>query len=147
MLLAVLLLVGCASSGTVPSTAGLGGAYEGTLFVDGRAFGANLTLRASGPNRVRGVFRTSSPVSIEGDVDGAVVDDLLRIAIEYRTPDGCDGEMRGILDISRQGAALDGPVTVSDCQDPVPARLVLRRRGARGPDQTSTGAPSERADS
>ena len=53
---------------------------------------------------------------------------LLRVAVEYRTPDGCDGRIEGILDVDRNGAALEGPVTVSHCQDRVAARLVLRRR-------------------
>lgn len=131
LLVAVTFASGCASGGRGAGAGGVGGFYAGSLFVDGRAFGAAMNLRGSGPNRLRGVFSTSSPVSIEGDVDGAVVDGLLRVAVEYRTPGGCDGRIEGILDVDRDGAALEGPVTVSDCQEPVAARLVLRRRDER----------------
>lgn len=122
------VLGGCATTGAGAASGGVTGFYAGSLVVDGRPFGAAMNLRPEGPNRVRGVFSTSSPVSIEGDVEGAVVDDLLRITVEYRTPDGCDGVIEGILDVDRGGDALEGPVTVSDCDEPVPARLVLRRR-------------------
>lgn len=128
MTVVVVVLGGCAAAGRAAPAGGVGGFYAGSLFVDGRPFGATLNVRSSGPNRIRGAFGTSSPVSIEGTVEGAVIDDLLRIRVEYRTPDGCEGLIQGILDVDRDGGALEGPVTVSDCQEPVAARLVLRRR-------------------
>lgn len=132
MFVALTVITGCASAVRANGTvAGVGGFYAGSLFVDGRAFGAAMNLRREGPNRVRGLFSTSSPVSIEGAVEGAVIDRLLRITVEYRTPDGCDGRIEGILDVDVGGDALQGPVTVSDCQEPVPASLTLRRREAR----------------
>ena len=127
-LIALAFASGCASGARGAGAGGVGGYYAGSLLVDGRAFGAAMNLRGGGPNRVRGVFSTSSPVRIEGEVAGAVVDGLLRVVVEYRTPDGCDGRIEGILDVDRDGAALEGPVTVSDCHEPVAARLVLRRR-------------------
>ncbi|MBT8489255.1 MAG: hypothetical protein KJO65_10575 [Gemmatimonadetes bacterium] len=133
---------GCASAGRVTETVVVGGFYAGSLFVDGQAFGAAMNLRGSAPNRVRGAFSTSSPVSIEGDVEGAVVDRLLRITVEYRTPDGCEGRIEGILDVEAGGDALEGPVTVSDCQEPVAASLTLRRREARRAPGSSTCAPT-----
>lgn len=135
----VFVLSACAS-GRGPGSAarsvdGVGGFYAGSLVVDGRSFGAALNLRGSGPSRVEGVFSTSSPIEIEGDADGAVMDGLLRLVVAYRTPDGCAGRIQGILDVSRDGDALDGPVTVSDCEAPVAGQLTLRRRGVTGPGE------------
>ena len=124
----LLVVSACATSrpGTTPG--GVAGFYAGSLVVDGRSFGAALNVRGDGPARLRGVFSTSSPVSIEGEADGAVMDGLMRIVVEYRTPDGCDGRIQGILDVTRGGDALDGPVTISDCDAPVAGELTLRRR-------------------
>lgn len=110
------------------------GAYAGSVVIDGQTFGATLTLRASesleieAAFRVEGVLRIPSPVEIEGEVDGIAFGDILRLRVQYRSLDGCDGRIDGILDVTRRGAALDGPVTVEDCGEPVAGQLTLRRR-------------------
>lgn len=110
------------------------GAYAGSIVIDSQTFAATLTLRASEPMRVDGAFRLDgvlripSPVEIEGEVDGIAIDDILRLSVEYRSVDGCDGRIDGILDVTRDGDALDGPVTVEDCGEPVAGQLTLRRR-------------------
>lgn len=110
------------------------GTYTGSVVIDGQTFAATLTLRASGSMgvegafRLEGVLRIPSPVEIEGEVNGIAIDDVLRLSVAYRSLDGCDGRIDGILDVTRDGDALDGPVTVEDCGEPVAGRFTLRRR-------------------
>lgn len=131
------VLAACATTGgPVAGTASpiTVGAYAGSVVIDNQAFAANLTLRSAGSMGVEGAFRLEgvltipSPVEIEGEVEGIAVEEILRLTVEYRSVDGCDGRIDGILDVTREGAALDGPVTVADCGEPVAGRLTLRRR-------------------
>jgi hypothetical protein len=110
------------------------GTYAGSIVIDGQTFGATLTLRAAGSLgaeaafRVEGMLTIPSPVEIEGEAEGIAIGELLRLSVDYRSVDGCDGRIDGILDVTREGAALDGPVTVEDCGEPVAGRLTLRRQ-------------------
>lgn len=128
-------LTACATTGptadTAPTTVGT---YAGSIVIDSQTFAATLTLHPSeslgieAAFRVEGMLRIPSPVEIEGRVDGTAIGDILRLSVDYRSVDGCDGRIDGILDVTRDGAALDGPVTVEDCGDPVAGQLTLRRQ-------------------
>lgn len=150
------IVTACATAGPEPGPVPRGGpaavgSYAGSVVIDGQTFGATLTLRASESMavarafRLDGVLRIPSPVEIEGAVDGIAIDDIVRLRVEYRSVDGCDGRIEGILDVTRDGDALDGPVTVADCGEPVAGRLTLRRRGVRqvGDSVPSLSAPPE----
>ncbi len=126
--LACWLWLACSTPPGTPEATGVAGAYRGSFVIDGQPFAATLTLRSSGGPRVRGVLRLSSPVEVEGEADGVVIDDLLRLTVVYTSPDGCDGRIEGILDVLRDGDALEGPVTVAACEERVAGRFDLRRR-------------------
>ena len=96
-------------------------------------FASTLQLRGSGPGRVSGAFRVSDPIDIQGVVTGVVLDDLLRIKVTWRGPDGCDGVIDGILDILEEGRVLEGPVSVADCGEPVAGRMSFKREGWNQP--------------
>lgn len=103
------------------------GSYIGHFLFDGERFRSTLQLQSSAPGRVAGAFRISQPIEIEGVASGVVIDDLLRITITWRSPDGCAGTIEGILSITDRGNAIDGPVTVSDCGAPVAGRMTFFR--------------------
>lgn len=156
---AVLLLGACATRrgpAEGPGTPGypynVEGAYVGSFVFDGQPFGATLRLSTSEGGRVGGAFRVGSPVEIDGPVTGVVIDDLLRITVEYTTAGRCDARIEGILTVERGGAAIEGPVTVADCDGPVAGRMEFVRREPGGrptptlQPPTATGSPPERAD-
>ncbi len=128
-----LALTVCAACAGAPGPGDAGyaynvsGSYAGRFMVDNQPFDATLRLRTAPGGRVSGMFRVLSPVAIEGRVRGNVVDDLLRLIVTYRTENGCDGRIEGILDIARGGSVIDGPVTVSDCGEPISGRMSFRR--------------------
>lgn len=133
----LLLLAVAACAPTPPPGAGTDGgvagnpvvgAYTGSLVADGQTFSANLRLRAAAPGRSTGILRVSPPVELEGDVTAVVMDDVMRIDVAYTSADGCEGRIVGILDVGRDGSVLEGPVTLTDCGEPVAGQILLRRR-------------------
>jgi len=109
------------------------GPYRGRLMVEGSPFDATLDLRISRGGRVRGSFSVLAPLEIEGSVAGTVIDDLLRLTLTYES-DGradsgraCEGRIEGILSVTSGGGVVDGPVTITDCGDPLPGRMSFRR--------------------
>ncbi len=128
--LALMLCAACASApgpGDVGYAFNVRGSYAGRFTVGDQRFGATLRLRIAPGGRVDGTFRVVSPVEIDGVIRGYVLDDLLRLTVTYRNTDGCDGRIEGILDIERGGATIEGPITVSDCGDPIAGRMSFRR--------------------
>lgn len=103
------------------------GSYGGRFMIDDQPFDATLQLRTTSGGRVSGAIRVSMPVAIEGRVVGTVFDDLFRVTITYRDPSGCEGSIEGIVTIERGGRTIDGPVTVTDCSDPIAGRMSFRR--------------------
>jgi hypothetical protein len=105
------------------------GAYTGRLTVRDELFDARLELRTAPGGRVRGSFRVAAPFALDGRVDGRVIDDLLRVTITYaNSPQGgCTGRVEGILTVQRGGDVIEGPGTVSDCEDQLPGRMSFRR--------------------
>lgn len=155
--IAALLFVALTSPGcaTVPGPGDPGypynveGAYDGRLVFDGQPFDARVRLRTRPGGRVDGALRVVPPVAIEGKVTGAVRDDLLRISVTYRSSGDCDGRIEGILTVERGGGVIEGPVTVTDCADPVAGRMSFRRRtldSRAGTGQRGTAAPPSRAE-
>lgn len=135
---ALLALAACAANpgpGVGPGTPGyeynVEGAYRGSFVFDGQPFGATLRLSTSERGRVSGAFRVGAPVEIDGPVRGVVIDDLLRISVEYTTADGCDALIEGILTVESGGGQIAGPVTVTDCTGPVAGRMDFRRQEFR----------------
>lgn len=127
------LATGCAA-GPSPGDPGyayqVDGRYRGSLVVDEESFDTSLDLTTGPGGRVRGSFTVSEPLEIDGDVTGAVMDDLLRITLTYEAEGGgptCPGRIEGVLTISAGGGAVDGPVTVTDCVDELVGRLSFRR--------------------
>ena len=143
--LLVLAFSACATapSPVAPPTAGatVVGSFTGQFVFDSERFRSTLQLRSSGPGRVSGAFRVSEPIEIEGAASGVVMDDLLRITVTWLSPDGCNGTIEGILSITMHGDHIDGPVTVSDCGEPVAGRMTFRR-SARIPGMRSPLASS-----
>lgn len=137
---AILFLAVAACAPTPPPRAGANGgaganapnpvvgAYTGSLVADGQTFSAHLRLRAAAPGRSTGILRVSPPVELEGDVTAVVMDDVMRIDVTYTSADGCEGRIVGILDVGRDGSGLEGPVTLTDCGEPVAGQILLRRR-------------------
>jgi len=127
----VLAIGACATTRgrpTVPTAeAAVVGSYTGQFVFDSERFRSTLQLRSSGPGRIVGAFRVSRPIEIEGVASGVVIDDLLRITVTWRSPDGCDGTIEGILSITGRGDQIEGPVAVSDCGEPVAGRMSFRR--------------------
>ncbi|MEQ1857019.1 MAG: hypothetical protein ABL963_11130 [Longimicrobiales bacterium] len=105
------------------------GVYAGRLQVEEESFDAELELATNLGGRVSGDFRVRRPLEIEGRVEGAIVDDLLRLSVTYRSTGGtdCVGRIDGILTIDRGGIGIDGPATISDCGDPLPGHMSFRR--------------------
>jgi len=104
------------------------GPYSGRFLIDDQPFDATLQLQTSGGGRVRGAFRVVEPFEIDGRVEGVIVAQLLRLTVSYRNADGCDGRIEGILTVERGGGTVEGPVTVTDCGDPIAGRMSFRRR-------------------
>jgi hypothetical protein len=105
------------------------GTYSGRLIVQGEPFDARLELRTSPGGRVGGTFRVGAPFAIDGRVEGRVIDDLLRVTIGYvkGARGGCSGKIEGILTVERGGGIIEGPVTISDCDDELPGKMSFRR--------------------
>lgn len=128
----MLLLAGC-SGGPRPGYPGyaynVSGVYSGRLMVEDQPFDAELELATARGGRVRGSFRVRQPLAIDGRVEGAVLDDLLRLTVTYRSAErtDCSGRVEGILTIEAGGGTIEGPVTVSDCDDALPGRMSFRR--------------------
>jgi hypothetical protein len=132
-LLALLALAaGACAHPAGPGQAGypynVSGSYAGRFVFDGEPFDASLQLRTSGDGAVRGALVVPSPIDIEGRVEGRIVDDVLRVTISYRSADGCDGSIEGILTVESGGDSIEGPVTVTDCGAPLPGRMSFRLR-------------------
>jgi hypothetical protein len=154
LFVAATTLTGCAG-GPGPGDRGyafnLAGAYYGRAHLEGAPIDARASFRTARGGRVSGTFEVPS-ATIVGDVDGVIVDDLLRIRVGYRSLGGCDGVIEGILTIEPGGEIVEGPVTVRDCGEPVAGRLALRRTPPDGTgaaseaDQSFSGSPPERAE-
>lgn len=110
------------------------GSYAGRLTVEGERFDATLRLETSRGGRVRGSFAVSAPLEIDGRVEGTLIDDLLRIDVAYAGAPTrasgvpCDNHIEGILSVSRGGGTVEGPVTITDCGDPLAGRMSFRRQ-------------------
>jgi hypothetical protein len=141
-------LAGCAGGGR-PGDVGyafnVSGDYFGRVHLEGEPFDATVSLSTVRRGAVSGTFKVSVPVLIVGQVEGVIVDDLLRIRITYLSPGGCDGVIEGILTVTRGGSPVEGPVTIRDCGEPVAGRLALRR-AQPVPSQSAFGAPPSLAD-
>lgn len=135
MTFAILAVSACASVSDHPAPPGaeaaIIGSYEGHFVFDSERFRSTLQLRSAGPGRVAGAFRVSDPIEIEGVASGVVIDDLLRIKITWRSLDGCDGTIEGILSIADRGREIDGPVSVADCGEPVAGRMSFSKSDGR----------------
>jgi hypothetical protein len=126
-----LLLCSCASSSTArvgQPGSGVAGSYTGRFTFQGQRFAATMQLRREGATSVEGAFRVSGSVEIEGRVRGSVIDDLMRLTVDYGSLGGCGGHIEGILTIESGGATLDGPVTVTDCAGPVAGHMSFERQ-------------------
>ncbi|MDA0327993.1 MAG: hypothetical protein O2958_03110 [Gemmatimonadetes bacterium] len=129
--LGLLLTVACASAprpGDPGYPFNVVGSYTGRFLIDNQPFDANIQLRTTSGGRVSGAFRVVAPFEIEGQIDGVVADDLLRLTVRYRNPQGCDGRIEGILSVEEGGGTFEGPVTVTDCGSPTAGRMSFRRR-------------------
>jgi hypothetical protein len=128
----MLLLCACAGAPR-PGQSGYAynvrGLYAGRLQVEGEAFDAELELSTALGGAVRGTFRVRQPLEIDGRVEGAVVDNLVRLTVVYRSTDrrDCAGRIEGILTVEPGGDVLDGPATISDCGDALPGHMSFRR--------------------
>lgn len=107
------------------------GSYTGRFHFGDDPFDATMQLRTAPGGAVRGAFRITTPVVIEGSVEGRIVEDLLRVTIVYRSPNDCDGRIEGILSVEEGGGVIDGPIRVSDCGPPVAGRMDFQRRPSR----------------
>ncbi len=132
----VMILAAACASGPGPGQSGypynVDGRYSGRLMVEGEPFDATFDLATGRSGRVRGSFIVRAPLEIQGDIDGRVVDDLLRVTLIYANtgPDGrqtCEGVVEGVLTVSPGGGIVDGPVTITDCGDALPGRMSFRR--------------------
>lgn len=123
-------MYGCAS---VPGPGEIGypynvdGPYQGRFVFDGQPFDATLNVRTGSRGRVRGAFRVGAPVELEGEVDGVVFDDLLRLTVRYETPQGCESSVEGVLTVESGGDVFEGPVTVDACGEVAGGRMAFRR--------------------
>lgn len=132
---AALLVAACAGSAG-PGRSGypynVDGLYGGLLRVESERFDAKLRLETSRGGRVRGSFTVSAPLEIEGQVTGTLVDDLLRLTLTYENADRsagrtCRSSIEGILSVERGGGTVEGPVTITDCDDALAGRMSFRR--------------------
>lgn len=105
----------------------MSGPYQGRFIFDGQPFDGSLNLRTAAGGRVNGAFRIGAPVSLDGPVEGMVIDDLLRVTVRYRTPDGCDARVEGVLTVEAGGDVIEGPVTVDSCGDATGGQMAFRR--------------------
>lgn len=132
----VFALAACAGT-PGPGDAGyaynVNGHYVGTLVVERERFDATLDLDTRPGGGVRGSFDVRAPLEITGSVEGAVVEDLLRLTLTYEreggTPRGCESRIEGILTVTPGGSVLDGAVTITDCGDALAGRMSFRRSG------------------
>ena len=111
------------------------GSYSGRFMIDDQIFEATLQMRTTGGGRVSGGFRVVAPVEIDGSVDGAVADDLFRITVTYRSANGCNDRIEGILTVEPGGGTIDGPITVTDCGEPIAGRMSFRRTDRLRPNR------------
>ena len=135
MIAALLLATACAG-GPGPGDSryeyNVDGRYTGRLMVDGEPFDATLEVRTLPGGRVRGTYSVRAPLEIEGDVDGRVIDDVVRLTLRYEgsggdASDACPGIVDGVLSVSRGGGVVEGPVTIDDCGSVLPGRMSFRR--------------------
>ncbi len=138
MVAGILLVAGCAG-GPGPGDRGYAynveGRYAGRLMIEGQPFDATFDLRTGRGGRVRGTYSVRAPLEIDGNFDGRIIDDLLRVTLTYEgdqqdAGQACRGRVEGILSISRGGGVVDGPITIDDCGDPLPGTMSFRRMPA-----------------
>jgi len=105
------------------------GVYAGRLQVESESFAAELELSTALGGAVRGTFRVRQPLEIDGRVEGAVIENLVRLTVTHRTADrpACVSRIEGILTVEPGGGVIDGPATISDCGDPLAGRMSFRR--------------------
>ena len=136
-LLILLTLVGTAACSSTPGPGisgppyNVSGSYTGHFHVDGQPFAGALQLRTGRERSVRGAFRVSVPVEIEGVVEGEIVRNLLSIEITYADEGGCRSRIEGLLRITDNGDTLSGPVTVHDCGTETAGRMTFTRTERR----------------
>lgn len=132
---ALVILVGACAAVQGPGASGytqdVDGTYVGSLVVDAETFEATVDLHGAGGRRVEGAFAVRAPLEIEGDVEGVVIDDLLRITLTYDSGAGggrrCDSRIEGILTISQGGRTIEGPLAITDCGEAVAGTMSMRR--------------------
>jgi hypothetical protein len=120
----------------------LDGTYTGRVFFEGEPFDATFEVQTRGGGAVQGSFRVRQPMLIDGRLEGVLVDDLLRLRVDYGSPGGCDGWMEGVVTVSRGGATFEGPVTVRDCGEPIAGRLAFERSSGDPPDASGPARES-----
>jgi hypothetical protein len=103
------------------------GTYRGRFVFQEQRFEATMSLRTRAGGSVEGAFRVSAPIEIDGEAEGVVRDDLLRLTVVYLDSAGCEGTIEGLLTVEPGGGIFEGPVTVDDCGDPVAGRMSFRR--------------------
>lgn len=93
----------------------LSGSYGGEIFVEGMSFAFQMDVRTDPGGGFEGSYAVTSPVSMSGSVEGAIVADSARFSLEYVNPmDGCGGTLNGNGTVESGGGAFAGRVRVND---------------------------------
>jgi hypothetical protein len=132
-MLAALVALSACGGGPRPGQPGdaynVRGMYVGRLLVDGEPFDAEMELSTRLDGSVRGRFTVRKPLEIEEEIEGAVIDNLLRLTVVYRSAERpkCEVRIEAILTVEPGGGTIDGPATISDCGDPLGGHMSFRR--------------------
>jgi hypothetical protein len=131
--LALFLYLGACAGNPGPGEAGypynLNGSYSGEVVVEGEAFSLTFDVETRAEGSIRGTYAVTSPVSMSGQVTGAVVADSVSFRLSYTNPmDGCGGTFDGTGVVEEGGDAFSGRARVNDsCGGYLSGTFALRR--------------------
>lgn len=128
---ALLVLLAACAGNPGPGEPGypfnVSGSYSGQFTVEGQGISATLSLQTAPGGAVTGDVRVPE-MGITAPVEGTVVGSQLNLRIAYRNPgSGCDGVAESTATIGEGGATISGPLTITECGQPMGGSLSFRR--------------------
>ena len=130
LLLTAALLSACAGTpgpGEVGYPFNVTGSYSGDLTVDGNGLGATLAIETGAGGIVTGTVRVPE-IGITAPAEGTLVGDQLVLRIRYKNPgNGCDGIAEVTATVTEGGAAIAGPMAVTECGQSMGGSARFRR--------------------
>jgi hypothetical protein len=132
--LAVVLLVAACAGNPGPGESGyewnLEGSYDADFVVAGVAYSGVVELATARGGAVTGAFQMTSPMPVEGTLEGALQEASWSFKATYERYGGCAGSIEGTGPVEQGGTSSAGTMEVYDtCSDePLPGTFSFTLR-------------------